>query len=80
MTDDAGKKFDDNTISFAKGFERILMSAVGKQGGPVGPRESVTIYMTFKKAGKGATDLNLHPFIYQGRSWKEHDLVMNLRR
>jgi len=80
LTDDAGKKFDVNTVSFEKASETILMSAVGKQGGPVGPRESVTIYMTFKKAGKGAKALNLHPFIYQGRSWKEHDLVMNLRR
>ena len=80
MTDDAGKKFDVNTVSFAKGSERRLMSAVGKQGVPVSPRESVTIYMTFKKAGKDVKTLNLHPFIYQGRSWKEHDLVMNLRR
>jgi hypothetical protein len=80
MTDDEGKKFDVNTVSFEKGSETILMSAVGKQGGPVGPPESVTIYMTFKKAGNGAKALNLHPFIYQGRSWKEHDLVMNLRR
>jgi class 3 adenylate cyclase len=43
-------------------------------------RNSKSLYITFKKAGKGVKALNLHPFIYEGRSGKEHDLVMNLRR
>jgi hypothetical protein len=79
ITDGSGKTHDVTKVSFTKGSQRIAMSAAGTQGVAIGPRESVTTYMTFKKAGKGIKALTLHPFIYQGRSWKEHDLAMPLR-
>jgi class 3 adenylate cyclase len=80
MTDSSGKKHGVNTVSFLKGSKRINMREAGTEGIQIAPGESVTTFMTFKKDGKGATALNLHPFIYQGRrDWKEFDLALNLR-
>jgi class 3 adenylate cyclase len=81
MTDGAGKNHDVNQVNFAKGSNKIAMSAAGTEGVHIAPGESITAYLVFKKAGRrGAITLNLHPFIYQGRwNWKEHDLAMNLR-
>jgi class 3 adenylate cyclase/cytoskeletal protein RodZ len=80
MTDGSGKKYGVNTVSFVKGSKRINMREAGTEGIQIAPGESVTTFLTFKKDGKGATALNLHPFIYQGRrDWKEYDLALNLR-
>jgi class 3 adenylate cyclase/uncharacterized cupredoxin-like copper-binding protein len=80
MTDSSGKKHGVNTVRFVKGSKRINMREAGTEGIQIAPGESVTAYLTFKKAGKGALALNLHPFIYQGRrDWKEFDLALNLR-
>jgi uncharacterized cupredoxin-like copper-binding protein len=80
MTDGSGKKHGVSTVRFVKGSKRINMREVGTEGIQIAPGESVTAYLTFKKAGKGALALNLHPFIYQGRrDWKEFDLALNLR-
>jgi class 3 adenylate cyclase/cytoskeletal protein RodZ len=80
MTDGSGKKYGVNTVSFVKGSKRINMREAGTEGIQIAPGESVTTFLTFKKDGKGATALNLHPFIYQGRrDWKEYDLALNLK-
>jgi class 3 adenylate cyclase/cytoskeletal protein RodZ len=80
MTDGSGKKHGVNTVSFVKGSKRINMREAGTEGIQIAPGESITTFLTFKKDGKGATALNLHPFIYQGRrDWKEYDLALNLR-
>jgi len=79
MTDDNGKQHGVNTVSFVKGSKKINMSDAGTEGIQIAPGESVTAFLTFKKDGKGIKDLNLYPFIYQGRrDWKEYDLKMNL--
>jgi hypothetical protein len=80
LTDGSGKKHGVNTVSFVKGSKRINMREAGTEGIFIAPGGSVTTFLTFKKEGKGATALNLHPFIYQGRrDWKEYDLALNLR-
>jgi hypothetical protein len=80
MTDGGGNKHGVNTVSFVKGSKRINMREAGTEGIQISPGESVTTFMTFKKDVKGIRDLNLHPFIYQGRrDWKEFDLALNLR-
>jgi hypothetical protein len=80
MTDGSGKKHGVNTVSFVKESKRISMREAGTEGIQIPPGESVTTFMTFKKNGKGIRDLNLHPFIYQGRrDWKEFDLALHLR-
>ncbi len=80
MTDYNGKQHSVNRVGFVKGSERIAMSEAGTEGILIAPGESVTIFLTFKKDGNVLRDLNLHPFIYQGRrDWKEYDLVLNLR-
>ncbi len=80
MTDSSGKKHGVNTVRFVKGSTRINMREAGTEGIQIAPGESVTAFLTFKKDGKGIRDLNLHPFIYQGRrDWKEFDLTLNLR-
>jgi uncharacterized cupredoxin-like copper-binding protein len=80
MTDGSGKKHGVSTVSFVKDSKRISMRDAGTEGVHIDPGKSVTTYLTFKKAGKGALALNLHPFIYQGRrDWKEFDLALNLR-
>lgn len=80
MTDSVAKKHGVSAVSFIKGSNRISMRDAGTEGVHIDPGASITAYLTFKKVGKGAAALNLHPFIYQGRrNWKEHDLAMNLR-
>ena len=80
MTDGDGKNHDVNRVSFVKGSKKIAASAAGTKGVDIAPRESVTAYLVFKKAGRGVKTLNLHPFIYQGRwTWKEYDLAMPLK-
>lgn len=56
------------------------MREAGTEGIQIAPGQSVTTFMTFKKDGKGIRDVNLHPFIYQGRrDWKEFDLALHLK-
>ena len=79
MTDGNGKRHDVSKVSFTKASKRIAMSAAGTEGIHINPRESVTAYMTFKRAGHGVKALSLHPFIYQGRRhWTEHNLNLPL--
>ena len=80
MTDGSGKKHGVSTVTFFKDSKRISMRDAGTEGIQIEPGHAVTTHMTFKKVGRGAASLSLHPFIYQGRrDWKEYDLPMNLR-
>jgi hypothetical protein len=72
--------YEVSNVTFSKGSQKITASAAGTQGLLINPNESVTVSLIFKKTGKGIKTLNLHPFIYQGRSWKEHDLAMKIGR
>jgi len=80
LTDSSGNKHVVNMVSFVKGSKRITMREAGTDGIQISPGESITTSLTFKKVVKGVRDLNLHPFIYQGRrDWKEFDLALNLK-
>jgi hypothetical protein len=80
ITDQSGTMYEVSNVTFSKGSQKITASAAGTQGLLINPNESVTVSLIFKKTGKGIKTLNLHPFIYQGRSWKEHDLAMKIGR
>ena len=80
ITDQGGTTYEVSNVIFSKGSQQITASAAGTQGLLINPHEAVTASLIFKKTGKGIKTLNLHPFIYQGSSWKEHDLAMKIGR
>jgi hypothetical protein len=63
-------------VIFFKGSQKITSKASGTQGVSIAPGETISASLVFKKTGKGIKSINVHPFIYQGSSWKEHDLPM----
>ena len=80
ITDQSGKSYEVSNVTFSKGSRQITASAAGTQGLLINPNESVTASLIFKKTGKGIKTLNLHPFIYQGSSWKEYNLPIKIGR
>jgi hypothetical protein len=52
------------------------MYDTGKTGIPIDGGATVTAHLVFKEISGGSrrATLNLHPFIYYGRSWTEHDV------
>ncbi|NTW16844.1 MAG: hypothetical protein HGA41_05200, partial [Syntrophaceae bacterium] len=81
ITDDAGKNQHVSNVTFTKGSQKVAMSASGTRGITVGPGETVAASMTFKKESlRAVRSLDLHPFIYEGRRWQEHDIVLKLAR
>lgn len=78
IADQTGKTFDVVKVVFSKNNQTTVAGAAGTQGFPILPGESVQAALSFKKNGKAIKSLILHPFIYQGRSWKEHDLPIRL--
>jgi hypothetical protein len=79
LTDDAGKIQHVSNVTFTKGSQKVAMSASGTRGIIIGPGETVAASMTFKKESlRQVRSLDLHPFIYEGRRWQEHDLVLKL--
>ena len=80
LTDQMGNSHDVTGVNFAKGSQKITSQAAGTQGLSINPHETIGASLLFKKAGKGIKSITLHPFIYQGRSWKEHDLPLKIGR
>jgi hypothetical protein len=78
LTDTTGKSYEVSKVVFTKGGQTITSQASGTQGISIAPRESVIVSMTFKNAGRSIKSFSLHPFVYVGRSWKEHDLLMKI--
>ena len=78
ITDQSGMSYEVSHVTFSKGSRQITASAAGTQGLLINPNESVTASLIFKKTGKGIKTLNLHPFIYQGSSWKEYNLPIKI--
>lgn len=76
LIDQTGKTREVTNVIFFKGSRKITSQASGTQGVSISPRETISVSLTFKKTGKGIKSINIHPFIYQGNSWKEHDLPM----
>jgi hypothetical protein len=80
LADYSGKTIDVSKVSFTKNNSTTTAGMAGTSGFPVAPGESALVILSFKKSGKAFQSLILHPFIYQGRSWKEHDLPIKLVR
>jgi hypothetical protein len=80
LADQAGNTYEVTDVHFTKGSQTITSKAAGTQGVSINPRETVSASLVFKKTGKGIKSINLHPFIYQGRGWKEHDLPMKINK
>jgi hypothetical protein len=76
LTDQTGKICEVNKVLFQKGSQSITSQAAGTQGLSLSPNETANVTLTFNKTGKGIKNFTLHPFIYMGRSWKEHDLPL----
>jgi len=76
LIDQTGKSYEVTNVIFFKGSQKITSKASGTQGVSIAPRETISASLVFKKTGKGIKSINVHPFIYQGSSWKEHDLPM----
>jgi len=81
ITDDAGKIQHVSNVTFIKGSQKVAMSASGTRGITIGPGETIAASMTFNKESlRQVKSLDLHPFIYEGRRWQEHDLVLKSSR
>jgi hypothetical protein len=80
LTDQTGNTYEVTNVNFTKGSKKITTQAAGTQGVSISPHETISASLNFKKAGKGIKSINIHPFIYQGSSWKEHDLPMKIGR
>ncbi len=76
LTEEGGRSHDVQEVYYRKGGKKITMYDTGKTGIPVDGRATATIYLVFKNFPNSSREvsLNLHPFIYHGRSWTEHDM------
>lgn len=72
---DGGRSYDVEEVYYRKNGKKITMRDTGKTGIPVGGGATVSIYLVFRNLPDGLrkATLNLHPFIYHGRNWTEHD-------
>ncbi len=78
LTDQNGKNHNVNKVVFVKGSRTITSQNTGTQGLMLNSSETASVSLTFRKTGKGIKRFALHPFIYIGRSWKEHDLPLKV--
>jgi hypothetical protein len=78
LTDQNGKSHIVNKVVFVKGSRTITSQNTGTQGLMLNSSETASVSLTFRKTGKGIKRFALHPFIYIGRSWKEHDLPLKV--
>ena len=74
LIDQTGKSFDVTNVIFYKNSQKITSQASGTQGLSISPNSTISASLIFKTTGKGIKSISIHPFIYQGRGWKEHDL------
>ena len=78
LIDQTGGSHEVNKVVFVKGSQTVTSQASGTQGLMLNPGQTAIVSLTFRKAGKGVKRFALHPFIYVGRSWKEHDLPLKV--
>jgi hypothetical protein len=76
LIDASGHSYEVREVYFRKGAERISIYDTGKTGISIDGGATVTAHLVFKQISDGSrrATLNLHPFIYHGRSWTEHDV------
>ena len=67
-------KEHESILIFYKNSQKITSQASGTQGLSISPNSTISASLIFKTTGKGIKSITIHPFIYQGRGWKEHDL------
>jgi len=79
IVDTDGTTYYVNTVTFSKNDKTVTAQAAGRNGIDIAHDETVTAHLTFKNIGKRVKEFALHPFIYQGRGWKEHDLAMHIK-
>ena len=78
LTDQNGKNHNVNKVVFVKGSRTVTSQNTGTQGLMLNSSETASVSLTFRKTGEGIKKFALHPFIYIGRSWKEHDLPLKV--
>ena len=78
LTDQNGKSHEVNKVVFVKGSRPVTSQNTGTHGLMLNSGETASVYLTFRKTDKGLKKFSLHPFIYVGRSWKEHDLPLKV--
>jgi hypothetical protein len=76
LIDQSGRHHEVNKVVFTKSGKTITSQASGTQGLSISPGQTATVSLTFKNVGKSYKKFSLHPFVYTGRSWTEHDLIM----
>jgi class 3 adenylate cyclase len=76
LIDQNGHPYDVRDVYFRSGGKRISMYDTGKTGVPINGGATATAHMVFKQISDGShrATLNLHPFIYYGWRWTEHDV------
>ncbi|MBA4422767.1 MAG: hypothetical protein C0390_06645 [Syntrophus sp. (in: bacteria)] len=76
LTDKGGRSYEVQEVYFRKGGKRISMYDTGKTGIPINGGATVTAHLVFRKFPDSSREavLNLHPFIYYGWRWTEHDV------
>ncbi len=76
LIDEGGQTYEVGEVYFRKGGKRISMNDTGKTGIPIDGGATVTTHLVFKQLSDDSrrATLNLHPFIYHGWSWSEHDV------
>ncbi|NPU86001.1 MAG: adenylate/guanylate cyclase domain-containing protein [Syntrophaceae bacterium] len=78
ITDQAGRSSVVSSVYSMSGGKKTTMYQAGTAGLPVAAGSSTSIYMTFPAPSRSVRSLrsfHLHPFIYQGRNWREHSLT-----
>jgi len=76
LIDQSGQTYQVREVYFRKDGKRMTMHDTGKTGIPIGGGATVTVYLVFKQLSDDSrrATLNLHPFIYHGGRWSEHDI------
>lgn len=78
ITDQAGKTRVVSSVYSISGGKKTTMYQAGTGGLPVAAGSTISIYMIFSGPSASVRSLkrfHLHPFIYQGRNWREHTLT-----
>ncbi len=77
ITSPSGPSSFVTSVYSLSGGKKTTMAQAGTSGLPVAAGSTISIYLVFPAPagfGQHLKNVHLHPFIYQGRSWKEHSL------
>lgn len=77
ITGPSGRSSFAASVYSLSGGKKTTMAQAGTSGFPLAAGSTISIYLVFPAPagfGQHLKNIHLHPFIYQGRSWKEHSL------